>query len=389
MKKIFGYGTFLLCLLGMLSAFGPFVTDMYLPALPQLQSFFSTDASMAQLSLSTSMIGLAIGQIFIGPLSDKYGRKPLLLVSMWIFIASTILCIFAQSIQMFVALRCLQGVGGAGGIVLSRSIATDRYWGEKLAKMMAVIGAINGIAPVTAPIVGGLMTDSLGWQGIFIALLIVGIILIIGSYIMKETLMPEKRSEESVLRTFTSFKKILTNPRFTNIWLQYGFCGAAFFTYIASSPFIIQQHYGFSPFMFSIIFGFNALLIGIGCGTSAKFKTPVHCTYYASIVLFVAAVAECAVMLSNGPFWLYEVLVAIILSGIGLCFTSSTVAALNEEHDNAGAASALVGAILFAAGGIVSPIVGLGTLEHTTGISFVVCSAICLFFAVRSKKVLQ
>ena len=161
-KKLFTYGSFLVCLLGMLSAFGPFVTDMYLPALPQQQDFFGTDASMVQLSLSTSMFGLAVGQVFFGPLSEKYGRKPVVIASLWIFIVSSIACIYAWSIEFFVAMRLLQGIGGSGGIVFSRSIATDRYWGEKLAKMMAIIGAINGIAPVTAPVLGGMMTDSLG-----------------------------------------------------------------------------------------------------------------------------------------------------------------------------------------------------------------------------------
>lgn len=115
--SIFRYGTFLLCLLGMLSAFGPFVTDMYLPALPQLQACFSTNASMVQLSLSTSMLGLAVGQIFFGPLSDKYGRKPVIIASLLLFILSTFACLYAPTIETFVALRLLQGVGGSGGIV--------------------------------------------------------------------------------------------------------------------------------------------------------------------------------------------------------------------------------------------------------------------------------
>lgn len=135
--------------------------------MPQLQHYFGTDASSVQLSLSASMFGLAVGQIFFGPLSDKYGRRPVVIASLWLFIASTLACLWSASIEMFVTMRVLQGIGGSGGIVLSRSIATDRYWGEKLAKMMAVIGAIHGVAPVAAPIVGGMMTDSLGWQGIF------------------------------------------------------------------------------------------------------------------------------------------------------------------------------------------------------------------------------
>ena len=142
---------FILVLLGMLTAFGPFVTDMYLPSLPSMGEYFSTSSSMVQLGLTTSMIGLAVGQIFFGPLSDRYGRRIPLQVAMWLFIVSTIFCLFAQNIQQFVAFRLIQGIAGAGGIVIARSIATDKFSGKDLAKMLAIIGAINGIV---SPLVG-------------------------------------------------------------------------------------------------------------------------------------------------------------------------------------------------------------------------------------------
>ena len=379
-KKLFTYGSFLVCLLGMLSAFGPFVTDMYLPALPQLQDFFGTDASMVQLSLSTSMFGLAVGQVFFGPLSDKYGRKPVVIASLWIFIVSSIACIYAWSIEFFVAMRLLQGIGGSGGIVLSRSIATDRYWGEKLAKMMAIIGAINGIAPVTAPVLGGMMTDSLGWRGIFTLLMAIGIMLLVGSHIMQESLAADKRSPDGIVRTFASFGKILRNRRFVCLLLQYGFTGGVFFSYIASSPFVIQQHYGFSPFAFSVIFGLNALVFGVAAACSMKFKTPELCTHTASVGLVVASVLMLIAMLSGASFAAYEALVVVLLACKRLCFTSTVAMAMNEEHNNAGAASALVGAMIFLFGGVVSPLVGMGDIVVTTSIIFVVCAAFSLLF---------
>ncbi|MGN0281935.1 MAG: multidrug effflux MFS transporter [Prevotella sp.] len=388
-RKIFTYGSFLVCLLGMLSAFGPFVTDMYLPALPQLQDYFSTDASMVQLSLSTSMLGLAVGQIFFGPLSDKYGRRPIVISSLWIFIVSSIACIYAPSIELFVAMRLLQGIGGSGGIVLSRSIATDRYWGEKLAKMMAIIGAINGIAPVTAPVVGGMMTDSLGWRGIFTLLMAIGVVLLIGSHIMRESLTPEKRSSDGIVRTFASFGKILRNRRFVWLLLQYGFTGGVFFSYIASSPFVIQQHYGFSPFAFSILFGLNALVFGLAAACSMKFKTPELCTHTASIGLVSASLLMLVAMLLGAPFIVYELLMLVLLACKGLCFTSTVAMAMNEEHDNAGAASALIGAIIFLFGGIVSPLVGMGDILVSTGIIFVVCSAFSLLSDIMSRMLID
>ena len=139
---------FLLLFLGVLSAFGPFIMDMYLPTLPAMADFFQTSSSMVQLGLTTSMIGLAAGQLIFGPLSDKYGRRSPLLLAMILFLLATLGCIFSHTISLFVLSRFLQGIAGAGGVVISRSIATDEYSGHQLAGMLAIIGGINGIATV-------------------------------------------------------------------------------------------------------------------------------------------------------------------------------------------------------------------------------------------------
>lgn len=170
---------FLFILLGALTAFGPFVTDMYLPSLPSMVGYFDTQASMVQLGLTSSMIGLALGQLFFGPLSDRYGRRSPLLAAMLLFIVSTVCCIFSSTIESFIFFRLIQGVAGAGGIVVSRSIATDLFTGRELAKAMAIIGAINGVAPVASPVLGGFLTDSIGWKGIFVVLLVIGVLLLV------------------------------------------------------------------------------------------------------------------------------------------------------------------------------------------------------------------
>ena len=237
---------FLLILLGALTAFGPLVTDMYLPSLPTMAGYFDTNSSMVQLGLTSSMIGLAIGQIFFGPLSDKYGRRPLLLISMSLFIVSTVFCIFSPNIESFITFRLLQGIAGSGGIVISRSVATDKFSGQDLAKAMAIIGAINGIAPVASPVLGGFLTDSIGWKGIFIILLIIGIILLIGNFRFKESLPKSNRKQENIKGLLWGFGKILHNRRYVFYVLQMGFAMGVLFANISSSPFIMQQHYGFS-----------------------------------------------------------------------------------------------------------------------------------------------
>ena len=172
------YSNYLIVLLGILTAFGPLVTDMYLPTLPSMTVYFGTSQSMVQMGLTASMAGLALGQLLFGPLSDKFGRRPLLLVSLLLFVASTVICIFSPTIYVFVGMRLFQGIGAAGGIVISRSVATDRYRGKELVKVLAVIGVINGIAPVAAPVLGGVLTDAVGWRGIFVILLAIGVILL-------------------------------------------------------------------------------------------------------------------------------------------------------------------------------------------------------------------
>lgn len=289
---------FILVLLGMLTAFGPFVTDMYLPSLPSMGEYFSTSSSMVQLGLTTSMIGLAVGQIFFGPLSDRYGRRIPLQVAMWLFIVSTIFCLFAQNIQQFVAFRLIQGIAGAGGIVIARSIATDKFSGKDLAKMLAIIGAINGIAPVVAPIIGGVFTEAIGWQGIFIILLVLGVLLLIGCMRFRESLPAENRLATKWADTFNSFKVVLRNKQYVCYVLQLAFAQGVLFAYIASSPFIIQQHYGYSPFAFSICFSVNAIAIGGAAAFSVKFRRPANGT-------LVGCMGMLIFLYSNVPLWLW------------------------------------------------------------------------------------
>lgn len=367
--------TFLYLLLGSLTAFGPLVTDMYLPALPAMTECFHTSMPMVQLGLTFSMIGLAAGQLLFGPLSDKYGRRPLLLVSMAVFILSTIGCIFSPTIHWFVALRLLQGIGASGGIVISRSVAADKFSGRELAKAMAIIGAINGIAPVAAPVAGGFFTDIIGWQGIFIILLCIGFIL-----------PAARRSDEGLKRLALNFGKVLGNKKFLFYVLQFGCASGVLFGNIASSPFIMQQHYGFSPLVFSVFFAVNSVAIGIAAALSVKFRRTESATFYGSLLMVAFSAAEFAALALSAPFWVYETLLFAILFSLGLTFTSTTTLAMNLARDNAGTASAVFGAAGFAFGGLVSPLVGLGDMLTTTGIVFLAGSLLSFFFAAFATK---
>ena len=193
------YYLFLMVFLGALSAFGPFISDFYLPTLPSLASVFSTTPSMVQLGLTASMLGIAVGQLLVGPVSDKYGRRPLLVASLLLFSLASVAIIFSPPIEFFNVCRFLQGLGGSGGIVMSRSVATDCYSGQELAKTLAIVGTINGIAPVIAPLVGGMVANTVGWRGIFLILLVIGVGLLACCSRFRESLPRENRIAPAIV----------------------------------------------------------------------------------------------------------------------------------------------------------------------------------------------
>lgn len=370
---------FLFILLGSLTAFGPFVTDMYLPSLPSMTRYFNTSSSMIQLGLTTSMIGLAVGQIFFGPISDKYGRRPPLLGAILLFILSTIGCLFAPSIEVFLFLRLIQGIAGAGGIVIARSVATDSFSNHDLAKAMAIIGAINGVAPVAAPVAGGFLTDAVGWRGIFTILLIIGVLLLMGILHFRESLPVSRRRSVRWLDLLFSFGLVLKNRAYVCYVLQMGFAMGVLFANISSSPFIVQEHFGFSAVMFSLVFGVNSLAIGIAAGLSVKFKTPESATLTGCIGMVIFSTLECLALNMGCSFWIYEGSLIALLFMMGLTFTSSTTLAMALERENSGTASALLGAVGFAFGGLVSPLVSIGNILTGTGMIFFICSLCSLF----------
>ena len=376
MKKEIGY--FVPITLGMLTAFGPFITDFYLPSLPEMASFFNTSPSMVSMSLMSGMFGLALGQILIGPMSDKYGRKGLLIGSMALFAVSSVLCILAPNIYVFNLMRVLQGLGGAGGIVLSKSISTDMFTGKELSDFMAILGAINGITPVIAPIVGGTLTNFPSWQGVFCLLLAIGIILMICSCRLKETLESDKRAQGNVIHAYGKLFKVFHNRRYTLSTLAAMFSFFAFFSYIASSPFIFQQIYGLTPFHFSLCFGLNALMVGVGSALATRFRHQNTALKWASIDLLASAILVAICQYFHAPLAVLMPCYIYMLLSFGLMQPVSTAIALDSERENAGAASAMFGASNFFAGAIASPIVAMGNILITSSTVMLVGGLACL-----------
>ena len=380
---------FMLLFLGLLSAFGPFVMDMYLPTLPEMTGYFGTSSSMVQLGLTTSMIGLAVGQLIFGPLSDRYGRKMPLIIAMTLFLFATSGCIFANNISQFVAMRLVQGIAGSGGVVLSRSIASDKYSAMELAMMLGIIGSINGIATVAAPIAGGLMAGLGGWKGIFWCLMGLGAVLLAGSIRMKESLSGSKMKKNGKEAFLGGFRDVLQNRRFVLCIMQYGFTMAVLFTNVASAPFIMQEHYGISPMMFSLVFAVNAIAMAIATALAPRFRSMEKALRTGSDGMLLISVVLCGALLLGCGFWIYETLLFLLLSMVGMSFTASNALAMESGHGNAGIASALLGTAGYAFGGIVPPIVGLGDMMVSAGVLFILFSALscaCTLLTVSKKR---
>ena len=242
--------------LGLLSAIGPLCTDFYLPALPEITEQLSATGTQTQLSLTAALLGLGLGQMFFGPLSDRIGRRKPLALSLLLFIFSSAMCAVTQDIHLLIAWRFLQGFAGAGGSVLSRSIARDRYQGTLLTQFFALLMTVNGIAPVLSPVLGGYIITAFDWRILFWTMAAIGVVLLVLSLTVLHETLPAQSASTAQQPKGTP---VLKNRRFMRYCLIQAFMMAGLFSYIGSSSFVIQSEYGMSAMQFSLLFGLNGI----------------------------------------------------------------------------------------------------------------------------------
>lgn len=377
---------FLVLLLGVLSAFGPFVVDLYLPSLPQLASFFETSASMTQLTLTTAMIGLAVGQLLLGPLSDKFGRKKPLIISLVIYIISTVLIVFSPNIETMIVLRVIQGLSSAGSVVISRAVATDLYRGREMTRFFGLLMTINGIAPIISPILGSLLLEYISWKGVFVFLALIGVIVLFFCFRLKESLSAENRLQGSIFATFSTFGVIIKNRLFMSYVGIESFLLGAMFAYIAASPFILQSFYGLSAFIFSLCFGANGAALVIGSNVGGKMSNGKALAI--GVLGFVVVALYTIAVLIIQPYWLFvEIGFFAMLLLMGITFPAISTLAMESERQYAGSASALLGFAPFFLGGIVSPLVGIGNIFYSTALVILACGVLglAIYWSIRHK----
>ncbi|MBN9754084.1 Multidrug resistance transporter, Bcr/CflA family [Pseudonocardia sp. Ae406_Ps2] len=348
--------------LALLTAVAPLATDMYLPVLPTVAAELGTSASASQLTLTAFLVGLAVGQLVIGPLSDSWGRRRLVVAGTVLLFVACLASAVAPSVAVLVVARFLQGFGGAAGLVLSRAMISDRTTGARTAQLFSLMMAINGIAPVVAPVIGSSLGGVVGWRGIFVVLAGLALLMLVSSLVaVHETLPVTARSTGGVRRTFADVGALLRRRRYVGYVLAFATAFSMMFAYISGSPFVLQQTLGLSTTQYALAFGANAAGLVLGNVVSGRLAARIAprrqlVTAVGGLVVLCAALLVVALL--GAARWPVLVLLFATLTTLGFVMGNSAALATGEVRDRAGAGSALLGATQFGLGALVSPLVG-------------------------------
>lgn len=345
----------LVLLLGSLTAFAPLSIDMYLPSLPAIARDLGADAAGAELTVAAFFVGLAIGQLFYGPLSDRIGRRPPLLIGVALFVAATIACAFAQTIEALVALRFVQALGGCAGIVIARAVVADCFPRHEAARVFSLLILVMGVAPILAPLAGGAILATVGWRAIFWVLAGFGALVGIAAGARLEESRPDhvavRAREESPLGSFAA---VIGNGRIMGYALGGSFAGAGLFTYIAASPDLIIETFGVPPQHFGWIFGANAIGFIVASQLNrallARYRLDTVLAGASAVTLIAAVVLLAAAMTGVGGPAGVLVPLFVVLACLGFTMPNATAGAMTVDPQRAGATSAVLGCLQFACG---------------------------------------
>ncbi|WP_327182705.1 multidrug effflux MFS transporter [Streptomyces sp. NBC_01334] len=365
-------GLLVTLVLGGLTATPPLSMDMYLPALPEVTRSLHAPAATVQLTLTACLAGMALGQLVVGPMSDRWGRRRPLLAGLVVYVVATALCALAPTVELLVACRLLQGLAGAAGIVIARAVVRDLYDGVAMARFFSTLMLISGVAPVVAPLIGAQILRATDWRGVFVLLTGVGLLLTVLVWTrLPETLPVAERHAGGVGEALRSMRRLLGDLPFTGYMLTGGFTFAALFAYISASPFVVQEIYGASPQTFGLLFGVNSVgLVLIGQVNGRVLVGRVRLDRVLAVGLSVVVLAATALLLMTtgvfGEVGLAPVAAAlfVLMSAMGVTLPNAQTLALMRVRHSAGSASALLGTSSFLIGAIASPLVGIAG-EHT------------------------
>jgi DHA1 family bicyclomycin/chloramphenicol resistance-like MFS transporter len=336
---------------------------MYLPSFPTIVKEYSTTASLVQISLTTCLLGLGLGQLIIGPMSDVLGRRKPLLIFLIMYLLASVVCAFAPNSDFFIVARFLQGFAAAGGLVISRAIVRDVYSGRELTKFFALLMVVSNLGPIMAPIAGGGILFFTNWTGVFIVLACIGMVLfLIISLKLEETLPIEKRIPSNFIQVLKNFGSLLKDRQFTGYALTQGFIIAGIFAYVSGIPFVYQNIYGVSPQVFSLLFGVNGIALIIGSQLVGRYSDIIPEKTFLKIGLILSNTAGAVLLgalLIKAPLIAIAIPIFFLVSCIGIIATTSFSLAMESQGHIAGSASALLGVLPFILGSLTAPLVGI------------------------------
>ncbi|WP_328607318.1 Bcr/CflA family multidrug efflux MFS transporter [Amycolatopsis sp. NBC_00345] len=353
-----------LLILGGLSAFGPLSIDMYLPALPRLAVDLGASDSTVQLTLTAFIVGLAVGQVVAGPLSDAYGRRVPLLIGLALYVVGSVAAAVSPDITLLIVARAVQALGAAAGLVISRATVRDLFSGKAMTKFFSMLMLVNGLAPIIAPVLGGQLLNFTTWRGVFWVLTGFGVLLlVVVAVAMPEPLAVENRTPARLGGVLRTYAGLLADRSFLGYALASGLMFAGLFAYISGSSFALQGVYGLSPQQFSLVFGLNGVGIVLAGQLNGRLVGRYSERTLLAAGLIVAAVGGLGVLVAvTAGLGLIGLVIPllVVVSSIGLVMPNASSLALAEHARSAGAASALLGVLQFVIGGVATPLVGLG-----------------------------
>ena len=383
----------LVVFLGMLTAITPLATDLYLPALPIMPGELNTTASNIQMTIGIMTFGVALGQLFGGPISDTMGRKLPLIVGNLLCVISGIICAFAPSIEILLLGRFLQGLTGSVGVVIAKAIARDFASGQELTKLFALLMMVNGLAPVLAPLIGGQLLLFTTWRVIFVILALFSAILLVGSLLFHESLPKEKRVTGGVGVAVKNYITLIKDKPFLGQTLIQLFAFGGFFAYISGSSFVYQNIFNLSAQEFSYLFGINSCGIVLASAISSRVSNVITAKQLLTFSLWQLTIGSLLFLIAMIFEWSLITVTTILfftVCTVSLFGSASFSMAMTNYGKMAGSASAILGFASMFAAGIVSPLVGIGG-DHTgvpMGITMLVCavlSLLCLYGLVEKE----
>jgi DHA1 family bicyclomycin/chloramphenicol resistance-like MFS transporter len=382
-------------LLGALTALGPFTIDLYLPAFPALEASLGVSEAEVQLTLTGTTIGFALGQLVVGPLSDKFGRRLPLILATALHITASLGAALSTDLATLGLFRVLMGIGAAGGGVVAMAMVRDLFTGYAMVRMFSRMALVNGLAPILAPVIGSQLLLIMPWPGIFYFLAGYGTLVIIAAILLVRETLPRELRGTSGLTAGQRYKLLFSDRIFVGLLLLGGMNFAGLFAYLSASPFLFQDVYGFTPQQYGLLFGINSLGIVAGVQTSSRVirRVPPQWILACSTAwMFVMAVL--IVIFDQLGFGLWGVMVPLwfYILGTGFTFPCVQVLALSKHGAQAGTAASLLGAATFMMAGIVSPVVGwFGDISATVmgGVqaTSILLAAAALWLVVRPRTV--